>query len=577
MTAADHVARAAEPLPDEGEAASRSPVDARPDARPRGERAGAGDGAPASETAGAGEPSGMAGARVSAGDSNPFHRRLSARDGRRLIRRVRLELFGALALANLVGAALVVVCIAWVLPGSPPGGLSTRLLVTNAILGGAFGLVVLPAAIVWGEAWLRGGRKWIQEGRDPTDREVTAVLRSPMRLFLVHATAWLVAAGLFALLNALIDVDLLPRVAFTITLGGFTTSAFAYLLAERILRPLAREALSIRTVERPKLPGVVTRTLLGWTLGTGVPLAGLAITAIFALTQDDSSATPLAVTMLVLAGVGLVVGWWVTVLGARAVADPVSSLRWGIGQIAEGHLETRVEVYDGSVLGLLQAGFNDMATGLEERERLRDLYGRQVGQDVAEGSLDRGVQLGGEVRQVAVLFVDVVGSTHIASDLPAQEVVDLLNRFFGVVVDEVHAHGGWINKFQGDATLAVFGAPADVEDAAGCALATARAVAARLPAEVPELGAGVGVAFGSAVAGNIGNERRFEFTVIGDPVNEASRLTELSKTYDPMVLASADAVLAASPEEAARWQPCGEAELRGRTRTTQLARPTSLA
>src|SRR5690606_5783050 len=132
---------------------------------------------------------------------------------------------------------------------------------------------------------------------------------------------------------------------------------------------------------------------------------------------------------------------------------------------------------------------------------------------------------------VAVLFVDVVGSTELAAARPAPEVVELLNRFFGVVVDEVHAHGGWINKFQGDATLAVFGAPVAVDDAAGRALAAARAVERRLPHEVPELQAGMGVAFGPVVAGNVGDERRFEFTVIGDPVNEAARLTELAKAH----------------------------------------------
>lgn len=499
--------------------------------------------------------------------------RLSAADGSRLVRRVRRRLLVSLAIANLVGAAVVIACITWVLPGSPEARLSTRLLVLNGALGGAFLLVVLPAGVIWGEAWLRSGRRWLREGRQPTDREVTAVLRAPLRLFLVHATLWLIAAFLFSLVNALVEVDLLPRVAFTVVLGGFTTSAFAYLLAERILRPLASAALSVHTVARPRLPGVVTRTLLGWTLGTGVPLAGLAITAIFALAQRDATATELAVTMLVLAGGGLVIGWWVTVLGARAVADPVSSLRTGIAQVADGDLDARIEVYDGSVLGLLQAGFNDMAAGLRERERVRDLYGRQVGEDVARDSLDRGFEVGGETCEVAIVFVDVVSSTEIASHRPAPEVVALLNRFFAVVVDEVHARGGWINKFQGDATLAVFGAPAAVDDAAGRALATARAVSERLPVDVPELGAGIGVAFGPAVAGHIGDERRFEFTVIGDPVNEAARLTEASKTYDPMVLASAEALAAADPAEAARWQACGEAVLRGRSRTTRLARP----
>ncbi len=497
--------------------------------------------------------------------------RLSGPDGRRLIRRIRRQLFGALAAANLLGALIVIACIAWVLPGSPDTRITTRLVLTNSIMGGVFLLVILPASIIWGEAWLRSGRRWIQDGREPTDREVVAVLRAPLRLLIVHSTSWMVAAIGFSVVNALVQVDLLPRVAFTITFGGMTVSAFAYLLAERITRPLAAAALSMHAVDSPKLPGVVTRTILGWTLGTAVPLTGLAITAIFALADDSTRANDLAVTMLALSGIGLAAGWWITVLGARAVADPVSSLRAGIAQLAEGDFETRVEVYDGSVLGLLQAGFNDMTAGLQEREQLRDLYGRQVGLEVADSALDRGFSLGGEMADVAILFVDVVGSTSIANSRPASDVVALLNRFFGVVVDEVHEHGGWINKFQGDATLAVFGAPVPMDDPAGQALATARAIATRLPSEVNELAAGIGVAYGAAVAGHIGDERRFEFTVIGDPVNEAARLTELAKTFDPMVLASAAAVEAAADGEAQWWRLDGAHELRGRHQPTRLA------
>jgi adenylate cyclase len=503
----------------------------------------------------------------------PLPERLAGPEGKRLVRRVRRQLFAALALANLVGVAIVITCITWVLPGAPETQFSGDLALANALLGGAFLFAVIPLGVLWGEAWLRSGRRWLQEGRAPTEREVTAVLRSPGRLFLVHATTWFAAAVAFSLANALVDVELLPRVAFTVVLAGLTTSGFAYLLAERILRPLASAALSMHAVVTPRLPGVVARTLLGWMLGNGVPFIGLAITAIFALAQRDATATELAVTMLVLSSMGLVVGWWITVLGARAVADPVSSLRHGIADLAAGELDTRIEVYDGSVLGLLQAGFNDMASGLQEREVLRDLYGRQVGDAVAADALTRGVELGGEECEVAVLFVDVVGSTSIASTLPPTEVVTVLNRFFAVVVDEVHQRGGWINKFQGDATLAVFGAPAAVDDAAARALSAARAIARRLPEDVAELSAGVGVAFGTVVAGQVGHENRFEFTVIGDPVNEASRLTELSKTFDPMVLASSTAVRAAGVFEGSLWRSAGSAELRGRTRETELYQP----
>src|SRR5207302_1296345 len=100
--------------------------------------------------------------------------------------------------------------------------------------------------------------------------------------------------------------------------------------------------------------------------------------------------------------------------------------------------------------------FNRMAVGLRERERLRDLFGRHVGEDVARHALESGVQLGGELRQAGILFVDVVGSTAMALELPPHEVVDRLNRFFAIVLETVAARGGWLNKFEGDAALCVF-------------------------------------------------------------------------------------------------------------------------
>ncbi len=131
-------------------------------------------------------------------------------------------------------------------------------------------------------------------------------------------------------------------------------------------------------------------------------------------------------------------------------------------------------VDDGSEVGRLQAGFNAMVAGLREREQLRDLYGRQVGADVAREALERGIALGGETRDVSALFVDVVGSTQLAHRERPERVVALLNEFFNVVVDAVHDRGGLVNKFEGDAALCVFGAPVPQEDHAARALACAR-------------------------------------------------------------------------------------------------------
>ena len=155
-------------------------------------------------------------------------------------------------------------------------------------------------------------------------------------------------------------------------------------------------------------------------------------------------------------------------------ADPIISVRHAVSDVAEGNLDVEVPVYDGSELGLLQSGFNQMVEGLRERERIRDVFGRHVGEDVAREALEREEGLGGETREVAILFIDMTGSTELAVTRPATEVVELLNQFFGIVVETVDEHGGWVNKFEGDAALAVFGAPQEVDDPAGRALASAR-------------------------------------------------------------------------------------------------------
>jgi class 3 adenylate cyclase len=236
-----------------------------------------------------------------------------------------------------------------------------------------------------------------------------------------------------------------------------------------------------------------------------------------------------------------------------------------------------MQIYDASELGLLQAGFNDMVRDLAERQRLRDLFGRYVGEDVARRALERGTELGGQERDVAVLFVDLVGSTQLASNRPASEVVSLLNEFFRVVVDTVARHGGFVNKFQGDAALAIFGAPIEHPDASGAALAASRELHDELLAVLgSEMEFGIGVSAGRAIAGHIGAQARFEYTVIGDPVNEAARLTELAKLEEGHVLASAISVSGALDAEALCWDVGEIVELRGRSAPTQLARPLNL-
>ena len=148
-----------------------------------------------------------------------------------------------------------------------------------------------------------------------------------------------------------------------------------------------------------------------------------------------------------------------------------------------------------------------------------------------------------------------------------------LNRFFAIVVEEVDGHCGLVNKFEGDASLAIFGAPNHLECPEDEALAAARAIADRLANEMPECQAGIGVAAGQVVAGNVGAKERFEYTVIGEPVNEAARLCELAKSHPGRLLATADTVQGASENERARWSLGETVTLRGHDQPTQLAAP----
>ena len=121
-----------------------------------------------------------------------------------------------------------------------------------------------------------------------------------------------------------------------------------------------------------------------------------------------------------------------------------------------------------------------MVAGLREREQLRDLFGRHVGEEVVRRAIDANESLSGDERNVAILFIDLVGSTQLAATHEPHEVATVLNEFFRMVVAHVDAHNGLVNKFQGDAVLAVFGAPLRSNDPASAALATARTLAVEL-------------------------------------------------------------------------------------------------
>ena len=424
--------------------------------------------------------------------------------------------------------------------------------------------------------WQRRDRDGRLTDADPvaTEQARTRALKMPFYRSIISSINWCLGGTIFIIAIWPVASHSAPVVAVATALGATATSIVGYLQAERVLRPVAIAALRQGVPEQIHAPGVILRTVLTWVLSTGVPILTIVVAIAAAkLSILHASADELFGPILMLAIAALLIGLVGTVLTAMSIADPLRQLRWALGEVQRGNYNAHVQIYDASELGLLQAGFNNMVHDLAERQRLRDLFGRYVGEDVARRALESRPQLGGQERDVAVLFVDLVGSTQLAATRPPAEVVGLLNEFFRIVVEAVNSNGGFVNKFQGDAALAIFGAPLEHPDASGAALTAARELHDEL---IEELGAnefGIGVSAGRAIAGHIGAKARFEYTVIGDPVNEAARLTELAKLEEGKVLASAIAVSGALDAEALRWDVGEIVELRGRNAPTQLARP----
>jgi len=439
-------------------------------------------------------------------------------------------------------------------------------------------LVVVTVAVLTPVAWgwvaweFRRSSGWALAGNTPTRDERERLLGDPFRMALRPMLFWVAAS---AIIGTGISVrrgfgarEILD-VAEILVMGGFATCAISYLVIERTYRPLFACALTGEPISRPRTLGVRAKLLLAWAASSGVPLLALALTP----TRSTAASSAALVTLGVL---GLLAGLFAVSVAADSIAVRLDAIRAALRRVGDGDISVDLEIDDGGEVGQLQAGFNQMVAGLRERQRLQDLFGRHVGQEVAALALERGPDLGGESADATAMFVDLIGSTAMAEVLPPGEVVATLNAYFDAVVDVVSSEGGWVNKFQGDGALCVFGVPAHAPDHAARALRAARTLRGRLvdlAADHPGLDAGIGVSTGTVVAGNVGSEARFEYTVIGRAVNEAARLTDLAKERRGRILASGAAVRAAGPE-AVNWSARGTVGIRGQQAPTDVFEPS---
>jgi adenylate cyclase len=229
---------------------------------------------------------------------------------------------------------------------------------------------------------------------------------------------------------------------------------------------------------------------------------------------------------------------------ARGVTLPIRRVVEALEKVAGGDYSVTVGVRRADEIGQLATAVDGMTTGLMERDRARELLGKMVSQQVATELLGRRLELGGEERVVTVLFADIRGFTRMSQNMPPGELVSVLNSYLTALSNVVEKHSGIVDKYIGDAIMAVFGAPIPQPDhavrAVRAALAMHRSLDDLKKALVergrPRVEFGIGINTAAVVVGNMGSARRVNYTVIGEGVNLAARVEKLTREYDVPII-----------------------------------------
>jgi len=224
---------------------------------------------------------------------------------------------------------------------------------------------------------------------------------------------------------------------------------------------------------------------------------------------------------------------------ATLLSRPIFRLVEGTRSIAAGNFNVTLDVPSRDEIGALTRAFNQMARSLREKEMIKRAFTRYVAREVVEEILKdpEHLVLTGERREVTVLFCDVRGFTPLSERLSPEEVVSLLNDFYTLMIETTFKHDGTLDKFMGDAVMAIFGAPIPHPNHSERAVRTALAMRQgigelnrrRQERGLEAVSIGIGVSAGEVVAGTVGTEDRMEYTVIGDSVNLAARLESNAK------------------------------------------------
>ncbi|MEZ6048780.1 MAG: adenylate/guanylate cyclase domain-containing protein [Planctomycetaceae bacterium] len=321
-------------------------------------------------------------------------------------------------------------------------------------------------------------------------------------------------------------------------ISGLIASTHSFFILEMLSQKLLYPVF-FQTGSPSSTPGAKPLTLrargLLWVLSAGVcPIISLLLLRI-APQQDVELGFPWFEISVGVIGIafGLTTAW----LGGRWITRPVDDLKEASRQVSAGDLNAHVDLMRADEFGPLIDEFNRMVTGLREKERVEETFGRHVGKQAARMILEGELGANGFETTVTMMFVDIRSFTARCESSSPQVIVELLNRFLTEMVEIVESSGGMVNKFLGDGFMAIFGLTPEPDRQQLDAVEAGQRMLERLhdlnlqltQEQIVPLEIGIGLHTGPAIVGSIGSPRRMEFTVIGDTVNVASRVESLTK------------------------------------------------
>lgn len=261
------------------------------------------------------------------------------------------------------------------------------------------------------------------------------------------------------------------------------------------------------------------------------------------------------------------------IYGKRLKKDTIE-ITDAINNIGKGEFDTRLWPTREDELGLIANGINNMAQGLQHREKIKESFGHFVSPEIVEKVIDQYSQDGdirthGEKKKVAILMCDIRNFSGMAENLPPSEMVEMLNNYFDHMVKAIKTHGGLVDKFIGDAVMAVFGLEEGNCNCSHQAVKAAQEIRSELVKfneerainGKPPINNGVGLHYGEVVASFLGSSERLEFTVIGSTVNVAARLESQAKEPNPPIIFSRE--VAIEVKDHYKLTKVGEEHLKG--------------